>query len=72
MYYCFPPGRLGNFHDLHQWPAHRVCGHRADLPRPQESRRQGRGRGPDEIKSYRRLCPDVQLLPIYEVLYILC
>ena len=48
---CLPsssPGRRCHIHDLHHGPAHRVCGHRADLQRPAQPQRPRCGQRPDE------------------------
>ena len=42
------PGRRCHFHDLHHGPAHRVCGHRADLQWPAQLQRTRCGQRPDE------------------------
>lgn len=46
--FLFPPGWCCHLHDLHHGPAHRVCGHGADLQRPAQPQRPRRGRCPDE------------------------
>lgn len=49
--------------DVHHGPAHRVCGHRADVQRPAQPERPCCGQRPDESLSGCMLCCICVLLP---------